>query len=66
MGCGGSSKIYVANEAIRTNDTSAEAQELLATVNIAGKGSDGRVPFLQVSAAPRAYVFPAFCHGLPR
>ena len=36
-----------ANEAIRTADNSPEAQELIATVDVTAKGSDGRVPFVQ-------------------
>ena len=48
MGCGTSSaKIYDANEAIRTNNTTPASQDLIATINVAQKGTDGRVPFLQ-------------------
>lgn len=47
MGCGSSSRLAAANEAIRTADNSPEAQELIATVDVTAKGSDGRVPFIQ-------------------
>jgi len=47
MGCGGASRLAAANEAIRTADNSPEAQELIASVNVTAKGSDGRIPFDQ-------------------
>lgn len=36
--CGSSAKVYDANEAIRLADNSQEAQELIASVNVASKG----------------------------
>lgn len=45
--CGSSAKVYDANEAIRLADNSHEAQELIASVNVAAKGKDGRIPFIQ-------------------
>lgn len=54
--CGSAARIYDANEAIRLNDTSPEAQEAVASADFGAAGKDGRIPWIEACRFGRQKV----------